>query len=122
MTVAVHDDYVAWSTCVRGTSNYREQGTLKVLRLGTTATGVVGPVKTNATFDVHDETLGWVAPDNVARIRPNSAFVPPPRFLGNAVGPTSFTPSAGSWVPEFSISKALTTCNLTIRFIPSAGP
>ena len=124
--VAVHDDYVAWSTCVAGTSNYcapstvafrnmatktaammitttstlrislsgghvvyddyvgnyPEAGTLKVLRLGTTATGVVGPVKTNATFDVHDETLAWVAPDNVARIAPNSAFVAPPRFLG----------------------------------------
>ncbi|TDU88400.1 hypothetical protein EV138_1944 [Kribbella voronezhensis] len=157
--IAVHDDYVAWSTCVSGTSNYcapstvafrnmatkaaaikitttstlhislsgghvvfddyvgnyPESGTLKVLRLGTTATGVVGPVKANARFDVHDETLGWVGADDVARIGPNSAFVAAPRFLGNAIGPTSFHPATGSWRPEFGISKALTTCLLTIR-------
>jgi hypothetical protein len=157
--VAVHDDYVAWSTCAQGTSNYCEPSTvafrnmatraaavritttstlwialsgghvlfddyvgnypqtgiLKVLRLGTTATGKVGSVKAGTHFDVHDETLGWVGVDDVARIAPNSSFVAPPRFLGNTIGTASFTPAAGSWTPEFSISKALTSCRLTIR-------
>ncbi|QNE21021.1 hypothetical protein F1D05_27820 [Kribbella qitaiheensis] len=158
-SVAVHDDYVAWSTCAQGTSNYcgpstvafrnmatrtaavritttstlrialsgghvlfddyvgnfPQTGVLKVLRLGTTATGVVGSVKAGTLFDVHDETLGWVGADEVARIGTNSSFVAPPRFLGNTIGTASFTPSAGSWTPEFPISKALTSCKLTIR-------
>ncbi|WP_112246801.1 hypothetical protein [Kribbella monticola] len=157
--VAVHDDYVSWSTCVAGSQvycdastvafrnmatrtaavrittqstrqlvmsgghvvydeyvgNFPSTGTLKVLRLGTTATGVVGPIWGSARFAVHDETLGRVGPDGVAKITANSSFVAPPRYLGNRIATASFTPSAGAWRPEFPISKALTTCLLTIR-------
>jgi hypothetical protein len=157
--VAVHDDYVAWSTCTPGSSNYcgtgtvnarnmatrtaplqiitpatqhidlsgghvlfdsysgnfPPTGTLKVMRLGTTATGVVSTIAASSRFAVFDETLAWIGPDTVAQIGPNSAFVAPPRYLGNNLGAASFHPASGNWTPEFPISKALPTCNLTIR-------
>ncbi|GAB2572560.1 hypothetical protein [Kribbella endophytica] len=158
-SVAVHDDYVAWSTCTPGVSStcaasviahrnmttrtaaiqlvsantekvrlsgghvvydayangFPPSGTLRVNRLGTSATGVVGPVRWRAAFDVHDETLAWVAPDDVARIGPNSPFVAYPKYLGNGSAPPSFDPALRVWNPEFGISKALPTCTLTIK-------
>jgi hypothetical protein len=93
----------------------QDGGTLETLRLGTKAVGVVGPIYPGSGFSVHDETLGWVGTDGVAKLSSNPSFVAPPRLLGNTIGTASFTPSAGSWTPEFSISKALTTCTLTIR-------
>ncbi|TWD82200.1 FlgD-like protein [Kribbella amoyensis] len=89
-------------------------GTVKVWRLGTSATGVVGSVWWRTKFDVHDETLGWVGPDGIARIGPNSPFVAYPKYLGNGHAPASFTPATRTWNPEFGISKALPTCSLTI--------
>jgi hypothetical protein len=64
---------------------------------------------------VHDETLAWIAPDRVARIGPNSAFVAYPKYLGNGSAPPSFNPALRVWNAEFGISKALPTCSLTIR-------
>ncbi len=138
--VAVHDDYVAWSTCTPGSSdwcasstvdarnmatktaplqlvtsstqhidlsgghvlfdtytgsNFPPTGTLKVMRLGTTATGTVGTILSSSRFAVFDETLAWIGPDRVARIGTNSAFVAPPRFLGNSLGAASFHPARG---------------------------
>lgn len=158
-SVAVHDDWVAWSTCtqtsqddcaqsvvghrnlqtkaaailvasqytnrlkmsgghvVYGTSASREapSGTLKVGRLGTSATGVVGPLNYYGSFDVHDETLAWIAPDESAKIGPNSPFVAYPKYLGNGSAPPSFNPALRLWNAEFGISKALPTCTLTIK-------
>ncbi len=90
-------------------------GTLKVGRLGTSATGVVGPISWYRLFDVHDETLAWVGTDSIARIGPNSAFVAYPKYLGNGSAPPSFNPALRLWNAEFGISKALPTCTLTIR-------
>ncbi|GAB2572566.1 hypothetical protein [Kribbella endophytica] len=90
-------------------------GTLKVGRLGTSATGVVGALRYSGSFDVHDETLAWIAPDDVARIGPNSAFVAYPKYLGNGSAPPSFNPALRLWNAEFGISKALPTCTLTIK-------
>ncbi|ONI75514.1 hypothetical protein BWI15_06600 [Kribbella sp. ALI-6-A] len=95
-------------------SRFPGAGTLKVGRLGTTATGVVGALRWQASFDVHDETLAWIAPDDVARIGPNSAFVAYPKYLGNGSAPPSFNPALRLWNAEFGISKALPTCALTI--------
>jgi hypothetical protein len=158
-SVAVHGDYVAWSTCVRGmystcsssmighrnmttraaaiqlgsantekvrlsgghvvydtsANGFPPTGTLKVWRLGTSATGVVGPVRWPASFDVHDETLAWIAPDDIAKIGPNSPFVAYPKYLGNGSAPPAFDPALRVWNPEFGISKALPTCTLTIK-------
>jgi len=153
VSIAVHDDYVAWATCTPGTTSrcaestvayrnvatgtggvvrtsdtsrvrlsgghleYDEGPILKVLRLGTRVTAEVGALRDRA-FDVEDETLAWVGPDGVARIAPNSDFVAPPRFLGNALGAHVLTPngdgSDDSWEVEFPISKALPECMLTI--------
>jgi hypothetical protein len=90
-------------------------GTLKVGRLGTSATGVVGPISAYKLFDVHDETLAWVGTDSVARIGPNSPFVAYPKYLGNGSAPPSFNPALRVWNAEFGISKALPTCTVTIR-------
>jgi len=90
-------------------------GTIKVWRLGTSATGVVGAARWRTSFDVHDETLVWIAPDGIARIGPNSPFVAYPKYLGNGIAPASFSPAMRSWTPEFGISKALPTCSLTIK-------
>jgi hypothetical protein len=90
-------------------------GTLKVNRLGTTATGVVGALRWQGSFDVHDETLAWIAPDDIARIGPNSPFVAYPRYLGAGSAPPAFDPALRVWNPEFGISKALPTCTLTIK-------
>lgn len=89
-------------------------GTIKVLRLGTRVTGTVGQTRISQPFDLHDEILTWINPDGLARIGPNSAFVAPPRYLGNALGAASFAQNGGSWQPEFSISKALPVCAITI--------
>ncbi|MEV6286021.1 hypothetical protein [Kribbella sp. NPDC051770] len=158
--LAVHGDYVAWSTCTTGGSSpcgssvvahrnmttraapiqlvsanttrvelsgghvvydtsangFPPTGTLKVNRLGTSATGIVGPIRLYPlSFDVHDETLTWIAPDDVARIGPNSPFVDYPKYLGNGSAPPAFDPALRVWNPEFGISKALPTCTLTIR-------
>ncbi len=160
-SLAVHSDYVAWSTCVPGQSrpcdssvishrnmttraaaiqlpsantqqvllsgghvvydtypdtNQPDSGVLRVWRLATKATGVVGPIRGySPSFDVHDETLAWTAPDHVARIGPNSPFVDYPKYLGNGSAPASFDPALRTWNPEFGISKALPTCTLTIK-------
>jgi hypothetical protein len=90
-------------------------GTLKVGRLGTSATGVVGALGWQRSFDVHDETLAWVGTDDVARIGPNSAFVAYPKYLGNGSAPPSFNPALRLWNAEFGISKALPTCTVTIK-------
>jgi hypothetical protein len=90
-------------------------GTLKVGRLGTSATGVVGAVRYSSSFDVHDETLAWVSTDDLAKIGPNSAFVAYPKYLGNGSAPPSFNPALRLWNAEFGISKALPTCTLTIK-------
>jgi hypothetical protein len=164
MSLAVHGDYVGWTTCVSTPTTHCAQsvvgyrnvstgtaavqvassetrrvelsgghlmydvypspaisngvGTIKVLRLGTTVTGTVGQTRIGQPIDVHDEILTWIDPDARARIGPNSAFVAPPRYLGNAIGATSLTPNGDgrgdSWQPEFSISKALPVCAVTI--------
>jgi hypothetical protein len=90
-------------------------GTVKVWRLGTSATGVVGAARWKTSFDVHDETLAWIPPDDIARIGPNSPFVAYPKYLGNGSAPASFDPAVRTWSPEFGISKALPTCSLTIK-------
>jgi hypothetical protein len=150
-SLAVHDEYVAWSLCVYqfntcqswavahrnmttqtpairittpevhqvrlsgGHVVYDTGDVLRVNRLGTSATGVVGPIRWQSSFDVHDETLAWIPPDDVARIGPNSPFVAYPKYLGNGSAPPSFDPALRVWNPEFGISKALPTCTLTIR-------
>lgn len=94
-------------------------GMLRVLRLGTRTTSAIAPLLVERRFDVHDETLAWIDPDQVARIGPTAPFPAPPRYLGNALGPAGFTPNGDGvgdkWTPEFSISKALPTCAVTIR-------
>ncbi|QNE22593.1 hypothetical protein F1D05_37720 [Kribbella qitaiheensis] len=95
---------------------------LRELRLGTTAIGTIGTyyggVGPNA-FDAHDELLAWIGTDGVARLAPNSTFVDPPRYLGNALGSSTITPNGDGvndrWTPDFPFSKALPTCTLTIR-------
>jgi hypothetical protein len=110
--ISMSGGHVLFSTTQTPSS---QQDYLEVLRLGTKATGVIGPYRRETRFSVHDETLGWVGMDGMAKIGPNSSFVAPPRFLGNTIGTASFTPSAGPWTPEFPISKALTSCTMTIR-------
>ncbi|MEV6286020.1 hypothetical protein [Kribbella sp. NPDC051770] len=114
--VALSGGHVVYDTYA---SDHPAPGTLKVNRLGTSATGVVGPVSWNGSFDVHDETLAWVAPDEIARIGPNSAFVAYPKYLGNGSAPPSFNPALRLWNAEFGISKALPTCSLTIKSGPT---
>lgn len=110
--VKLSDGHLAYDVQTEGTLT----ATLKVLRLGTRTTGVVGPVQMSKPFDVFDETLAWINPDGIARIGPNSPYVAPPRYLGNAMGASTFRPGAGqSWQPEFAISKALPTCAITIK-------
>lgn len=87
---------------------------LKVWRLGSQAVTTIGPVGAEAAA-VHDETLAWIGSDQIARLTPLAAFNARPRYLGNALGSSSFAPAKGqSWTPEFAISKALPTCRITI--------
>ena len=98
---------------------------LRELRLGTTATAsiaeVVGWADAGAWwFDAHDEVLAWISRgDQRAMVAPNSAYVDPPKYLGNALGSASFTPNgdgvADAWTPEFPVSKALPVCQVVIR-------
>ncbi|WP_328994524.1 hypothetical protein OG394_08630 [Kribbella sp. NBC_01245] len=96
---------------------------IRELRLGSTAnasiTEFLGWSGPRDAFDAHDEVLAWIATDGSARIAPNSSYVDPPSYLGNALGSSSFTPNGDGvsdrWTPAFPISKALPTCALTIR-------
>jgi len=103
--------------------------TLRVWRLGTTATGLVGPLRgdrgSGAAFDpegplaaladVADETLVWTGPDETARTVATSSFVDPPRYLGNALGRFQITRGTQVWAPEFPLSKALPSCSVVVR-------
>lgn len=112
-TVKLSGGHVVYDTYPNG---FPPTGTLKVERLGTAATGVVGPIRGYPVgFDVHDETLVWIGTDDVARIGPNSPFIDYPKYLGNGSAPPSFDPALRVWNTEFGISKALPTCTLTIK-------
>lgn len=91
---------------------------LREVRIGSTATATIGEYLYNPSgtmFAAHDEVLAWIGRyDALARVAPNSAYVDPPKFLGNALGPSSFK-AGTTWSPEYAISKALPTCQLVIR-------
>lgn len=91
---------------------------LRELRLGTKVTAPIADARWwdgSATFDAHDEVLAWIGlDDQQARIAPNSAFVDPPKYLGNALVTGSFA-LGGTWSVEFPVSKALPTCELVVR-------
>ncbi|WP_328991003.1 hypothetical protein OG394_32590 [Kribbella sp. NBC_01245] len=107
------------------TLDSNDKYTLKTWRLGTTTTTVIGSAYgfglapafvSTVPFDMHDETLAWIGIDRTARLTPTAAFTARPRYLGNASGAASFSPSAGQrWSPAFPISKALPTCAITIK-------
>ena len=95
---------------------------LRELRLGTTASATIANyVGTGGLygFDAYDETLAWIGWDGAARIGANSPYVDPPRYLGAALGNPTITPNGDGrndrWIPEFSFSKQLPTCAVTIR-------
>ncbi len=86
-------------------------------RLGSTATATITSLAYD--FAAHDETLAWTGEGRTSRIAPNSSYADPPKYLGNALGLSYFTPNGDGqndrWTPEFPISKRLTSCAVTIR-------
>ena len=92
---------------------------LRELRLGTTVTAPIADAsgeRDGSGWDAHDEVLAWRTPDEQrAMIAPNSAYVDPPKYLGNALGSASFNRNGGAWTPEFPVSKALPVCQVVIR-------
>lgn len=91
---------------------------LRELRLGTKVTATLSSLRGwlgSASFDAHDEVLAWIDTFAAAHIAPNSAFVDRPRYLGNALGSSSFAPNRHRWIVEFPVSKALPVCGVTVR-------
>lgn len=105
--------YLAYSTQL----TLGDRPLLKAWRLGTSSITTIGALG-GQFADMHDQTVAWYGPDKIAKLTPLAPFTARPRYLGNALGSSTFTPNGDGrgdvWAPEFAISKALPTCRVTI--------
>lgn len=104
---------------------------VRVVRLGTTTTGVVGLLPEDSFaggipdyfrseprhFDIDDETIGWIDRNHVGKVAQVGSFADAPFYLGNMIAPASFSPNGDGrgdrWVMAFPVSKALPSCTVT---------
>ena len=62
-------------------------------------------------FEVEDELVAWIGRDDHGHIAALAPSIDPPRYLGNAIAPASFSTR---WAIAVPVSKALPTCTVTI--------
>lgn len=97
---------------------------LRTIRLGTSSSTVIGELPAlewgmtpdyfetaPRHFDVDDDLIAWIDADGYGRLTPLPASIDPPRFLGNAIAPASFSTR---WAIAVPVSKSLPTCSVTI--------
>lgn len=97
---------------------------LRTIRLGTTTVTPVAPLvdwshgagadmygSEPRPFDVEDELLAWVGPDELGHVAALAPSIDPPHYLGNAIAPSSFSTR---WAIAVPVSKALPVCTVTI--------
>jgi hypothetical protein len=61
-------------------------------------------------FDLEDEVIGWIDSNHVGKLAHLARFIDPPRYLGNAIAPASFS---STWSLAFPVSKPLPSCTVT---------
>lgn len=61
-------------------------------------------------FDLEDEVVAWVDPNETGKLAHLPRTLDPPRYLGNAIAPASFS---STWSLAFPVSKALPSCTVT---------
>ena len=99
------------------------QRLLRVIRADTGAVTVIGSLPERASdgsgraagpgrhFDLEDELIGWIDGTHIGRVARLPRTIDPPRYLGNAIAPATFS---STWSLAVPVSKALPRC--TVRF------